>query len=144
MGDDTLGMSIGEVARQAELQPSAIRYYESLGLIPEPPRVGGKRRYDASVLEWLSLIALAREAGFTMKEIRQLVTGFTPGTRPAARWRELATRKLIQPLFGRQRRPISSSAKSLFMLLPHEPSHSGRRWPGTRQTRPRRPARPRG
>ncbi|MHB1224740.1 MAG: MerR family transcriptional regulator [Gemmatimonadaceae bacterium] len=96
MGDGTAGMGIGEVARQAGLQPSAIRYYESLGLIPEPPRVGGKRRYDASVLEWLSLIALAREAGFTMKEIGQLVTGFTPGTRPAARWRELATRKLVE------------------------------------------------
>ena len=48
------------------------------------------------MLEWLSLIALAREAGFTMAEIKQLVTGFTPGTRPAARWQELATRKLAE------------------------------------------------
>lgn len=96
MGGSGDGMSIGEVARRAGLQPSAIRYYESLGLLPEPPRVGGKRRYDASVLEWLSLIALAREAGFTMAEIKRLVTGFTPGTRPAARWRELATRKLAE------------------------------------------------
>jgi MerR family redox-sensitive transcriptional activator SoxR len=90
------GMAIGEVARRAGLEPSAIRYYESLGLLPEPPRVGGKRRYDPSVLEWLSLIALAREAGFTMAEIKRLVTGFTPGTRPAARWEELATRKLAE------------------------------------------------
>ena len=90
------GMSIGEVSRRAGLEPSAIRYYEGIGLLPTPPRVGGKRRYDASVLEWLSLIALAREAGFTMAEIKRLVTGFTPGTRPAARWRELATRKLVE------------------------------------------------
>jgi MerR family redox-sensitive transcriptional activator SoxR len=87
-------MSIGEVGRRAGLAPSAIRYYERLGLLPTPARAGGKRRYDASVLEWLSLIALAREAGFTMLEIKRLVTGFTPGTRPAARWQELATRKL--------------------------------------------------
>ena len=89
-------MSIGEVGRLAGLAPSAIRYYEQLGLIPRPARSGGKRRYDASVLEWLSLIALAREAGFTMAEIKRLVTGFTPGTRPAARWQELATRKLAE------------------------------------------------
>jgi MerR family redox-sensitive transcriptional activator SoxR len=88
------GMSIGEVGRRAGIAPSAIRYYERIGLLPRPARSGGKRRYDASVLEWLSLIALAREGGFTMSEIRQLVTGFTPGTRPAARWRDLATRKL--------------------------------------------------
>ena len=87
-------MSIGEVGRRAGLAPSAIRYYERLGLLPTPARSGGKRRYDATVLEWLSLIALAREAGFTMAEIKRLVTGFTPGTRPAARWQELATRKL--------------------------------------------------
>ena len=89
-------MRIGEVARRSGLAPSAIRYYESLGLLPKPSYDGGKRRYDPRVLEWLSLIALAREAGFTMAEIKGLVTGFTPGTRPAARWRELATRKLAQ------------------------------------------------
>ena len=89
-------LSIGEVARRAGVRASAIRYYEEAGLLPEPERVGGKRRYDASVFEWLSLIALAREAGFTMVEIKRLVTGFTPGTRPAAHWEELATRKLAE------------------------------------------------
>jgi MerR family transcriptional regulator, redox-sensitive transcriptional activator SoxR len=90
------GMSIGEVGELSGLQPSAIRYYERIGLLPKPPRSGGKRRYEASVLEWLSLIALAREGGFTMAEIKRLVTGFTPGTRPAARWEELATQKLAE------------------------------------------------
>ncbi len=90
------GMRIGEVARRSGLAPSAIRYYEGLGLLPKPSRVGGKRLYEPAVLEWLSLIALAREAGFTMAEIRRLVSGFTPGTRPAARWQELATRKLVE------------------------------------------------
>lgn len=90
------GMSIGEVARRAGLEPSAIRYYESAGLLPAPARVGNRRRYDADVLEWLSLIALAREAGFTIAEVRQLVTGFAPGTKPAVRWQALATRKLAE------------------------------------------------
>jgi MerR family redox-sensitive transcriptional activator SoxR len=87
-------LTIGEVGVRAGLRPSAIRYYEKQGLLPRAMRVGGKRRYDSSVFEWLSLIALAREAGFTMAEIKRLVKGFTPGTAPAARWRELATRKL--------------------------------------------------
>jgi MerR family redox-sensitive transcriptional activator SoxR len=87
-------LAIGEVARRAGLNASAVRYYERIGLLPRPPRAGGQRRYDPSILEWLSLIALAREAGFTMAEVRKLVTGFQPGTRPAARWAELATRKL--------------------------------------------------
>src|SRR4051812_20382722 len=51
------GMTIGEVSRRAGLRPSAIRYYESLGLVPKPRRASGQRRYDDSVLEWLSLIA---------------------------------------------------------------------------------------
>ncbi len=87
-------MPIGEVARRAGLATSAIRYYERIGLLPRAPRTSGQRRYDAAVLEWLSFIALAREAGFTMAEIKRLVTGFSPETRPTARWRELAARKL--------------------------------------------------
>lgn len=88
--------SIGDVAREAGLEPSAIRYYESEGLIPKPRREGGQRRYDASIMEWLSLIALAKEAGFTVAEIKLLVSGFTPGTKPAARWASLAERKLVE------------------------------------------------
>ena len=89
-------MTIGDVSREAGIQASAIRYYERMGLLPKPARSSGQRRYDASVLEWLSLIALAREAGFTIAEIKRLVSGFKPGTPPAARWRELATRKLSE------------------------------------------------
>ena len=40
------GMSIGEVARRAGLRPSAIRYYEKLGLLAKAPRMGGRRHYD--------------------------------------------------------------------------------------------------
>lgn len=90
------GMGIGDVARRTGLAPSAIRYYESLGLLPTPSRVGGKRRYDETVLDWLALIARARDAGFTMAELRELLTGFAPGTPPAERWQVLATRKLVE------------------------------------------------
>lgn len=92
----TQELSIGDVARRTGLEPSAIRYYESEGVIPAARRVSGQRRYDESIFEWLSLIALAREAGFTMAEIKRLVSDFTPGTRPAARWAALAERKLLE------------------------------------------------
>src|SRR4051812_45819949 len=89
-------LSIGDIGQRARIQPSAIRYYERMGLLPKPARAGGRRRYDDSVLEWLAFIALAREAGFTIAEIKRLVSGFKPGTPPAARWADLATRKLAE------------------------------------------------
>lgn len=89
-------MTIGEVGRRAGLEPSAIRYYERLGLLPKPARVGGKRRYDATVLEWLALIVLARAGGFTMAETKVLVGGFTPRSRPDALWKRLASAKLAE------------------------------------------------
>ena len=89
-------LAIGEVAARAGVEPSAIRYYESLGLLPRPKRAGGKRRYDADVLDRLALIGLAKDAGFTIKEIKQLVSETTPTAVPAEKWRLLATRKLAE------------------------------------------------
>jgi MerR family redox-sensitive transcriptional activator SoxR len=89
-------LAIGDVATRAGVEPSAIRYYESLGLLPRPKRVGGKRRYDDEVLDRLALIALAKDAGFTMGEIRQLVSETTPTAVPAEKWKLLATRKLAE------------------------------------------------
>ncbi len=96
-------MSIGEVARRAGIRPSAIRYYESIGLLPVPRRVSGRRRYDEGVLQLLAAIGLARRAGFTLGEARTLCTGFSATTPPSARWRALAERKLpeIQALIDR-------------------------------------------
>ena len=87
-------LSIGEVARRAGLRTSAIRYYEASGLLPKPPRRGGRRVYDGSALDWLGLIRLAQEAGFSIAEIRTLIHGFSSRTPPSKRWRSLATRKL--------------------------------------------------
>ena len=91
---DTLGLNIGEVARRADLHTSAIRYYESVGLLPPPRRASGWRRYDSAVLDHLQVIRAARELGFTLDEIRTLLHGFPTNTPPPARWRALARRKL--------------------------------------------------
>jgi len=86
-------LSIGDVAARAGIRASAIRYYESVGLIRPPRRAGGRRRYDASVFEALALIQLAHDAGFTIAEIKTLMHGFAGGTPASARWQALAKRK---------------------------------------------------
>jgi MerR family redox-sensitive transcriptional activator SoxR len=89
-------MSIGALARVAGLAPSAIRYYETQGLLRKPGRRGGQRQYGAQDLGRLRIIQLARAAGFTIAETRTLLTAFSTTVPPAARWRALAERKLAQ------------------------------------------------
>ncbi|OBG80174.1 MerR family transcriptional regulator [Mycobacterium sp. E802] len=86
-------LTIGEVARRAGVAQTALRYYEQLGLLPAPERVGGQRRYQESVLVRLEVIRLCKSAGFTLDDIAVLMDDDTPG-RPAAR--ALAQAKLSQ------------------------------------------------
>ena len=89
-------LTISEVAQQVGLRPSAIRYYEQLGILPPAERISGQRRYDRAVLYRLAVIQRARQAGFELKEIRMLFFGFQEGARAEARWRKLADRKLAE------------------------------------------------
>ena len=97
------GLSISAVARQAGVRPSAIRYYESVGVLPPPARVNGRRRYGSEVLSRLALIAAAQQMGFTVAEIQTLLHGFSPDTPASARWRVLAAQKLpeVEALIAR-------------------------------------------
>jgi MerR family redox-sensitive transcriptional activator SoxR len=88
------GLTISEVARQIGLRPSAIRYYEKIGLLPRAMRMSGQRRYDTTALYRLAIIQQARELGFTLTEIRHLFFGFRNVTRASERWRTLSQRKL--------------------------------------------------
>lgn len=92
--DTATNLSIGEVARIAHVNASAIRYYEDEGLLRPIRRVGGRRIYDRTVFESLALIDLAQDAGFTMSEIKALLNGFDRATPASARWQALARRKL--------------------------------------------------
>ena len=87
------GLAIGEVARRAGLRPSALRYYEQAGLIAAQPRSGGRRQYDASVFNVLAVIDFAKRAGFSVAEIRVLLSGFGPAVVASTRWRAMARRK---------------------------------------------------
>ena len=65
-------MRISEVAERAGLRPSALRYYESVGLLPPPMRIHGRRSYGPEVLMLLAGIGVAQRAGFKVEEIKQL------------------------------------------------------------------------
>jgi MerR family transcriptional regulator, redox-sensitive transcriptional activator SoxR len=85
-------MRIGQVASRAGVNASLIRYYETLGLLPHPQRVGGQRRYDDTVLRRLTVIDVAQRAGLSLEEIRELLEH---GNDPMSeRLRDLAERRL--------------------------------------------------
>lgn len=89
-------LPIGEVARRSGVPATAIRYYETIGLLPDPGRAGGKRRYPARVVRHLAFLRAAQQAGFTLREIRDLFAGGTAGFRVSKRWRDAAGRKLAE------------------------------------------------
>jgi DNA-binding transcriptional MerR regulator len=66
-------MAIGDVAQRAGMSTSRIRYYERRGLVPEPERAAGKRRYGDEVFRRLAIIDAAQRVGFTLEEIRDLL-----------------------------------------------------------------------
>lgn len=87
---------IGEIARQAGVAPSTIRYYERIGLLPPAPRVSGKRRYDADILKKLGVIRLAKMAGFSIGEIQTLLHDFPTDTPASERWQVLSAQKIVE------------------------------------------------
>lgn len=89
-------LTVGEVAQRVGLRTSALRYYESVGLIEPPKRVSGQRRYDASVLKTLSLIQTAQQAGFTIAEIHALFHEFPTEAPPSERIQSLAQHKIAE------------------------------------------------
>jgi DNA-binding transcriptional MerR regulator len=88
------GRSIGEVAREAGLRTSTIRYYEAEGLIPRPMRQAGRRVYDADIGGHLLFVRMALRSGFRIAEIKPLVKGLTLASKPGDRWRSVARQKL--------------------------------------------------
>lgn len=67
-------LDIAEVAKQAGLPASTLRYYEEKGLIASVGRRGLRRLFDVAVLERLALIALGRASGFSLDEIALMFT----------------------------------------------------------------------
>lgn len=86
-------LTIGEVAHRSGVAATTLRYYERIGLLTSPARVGGQRRYDDAVLARLEVIGLCKAAGFALEEIALLFADDAPG-RPASQ--ALAQAKLVE------------------------------------------------
>jgi MerR family redox-sensitive transcriptional activator SoxR len=87
-------MKIGELAKRASLNASAIRYYEKTGLLSPPHRVGGQRRYSDDALDRVLLISFASEMGFSLSEIKIFLSGLRNGSPVGPRWKKLAQSKI--------------------------------------------------
>ena len=67
--------TIGQLAARAGVTPEAIRYYEREGVVPQAPRggAGSYRQYDATDAERLRFVRRARDLGFSLTEVRELL-----------------------------------------------------------------------
>ena len=88
-------MTVGQLAGAAGVHVETIRYYQQLGLLELPPRPAGSvRRYEKDAVERLGFIRRAQDAGFTLKEVAELLRlAERPNCRGA---RDIAARKLCQ------------------------------------------------
>ena len=91
------GLSRGELARRTGVNLETIRYFEHVGILPEPPRTqGGHRVYDESHVRTLGFVRRARGLGFTPKEVRTILDLGGPGKAGCADVRDVATHHLEQ------------------------------------------------
>lgn len=88
-------MTIGRVAKLADVGVETIRFYEREGLIEEPPRrASGYRQYPTDTVDQLRFIRRAKELGFTLKEIKELMSLRDGGGRRRGEVRALAEAKM--------------------------------------------------
>jgi len=97
MRHDTSGKGLhrAALARRTGCNLETIRYYEKIGMMPEPPRTeAGYRLYDARHVERLRFILRARELGFSLDDIRGLLALVDRGTQTCAEVKERTERHL--------------------------------------------------
>ena len=97
-GDSALGggqlLPIGALAELTGKRPSSIRYYEQIGLLPQPVRIAGRRMYDPATVRTLAMIETGQRAGLALDEIKALLSASREDRAAIERLRELADRKL--------------------------------------------------
>jgi MerR family transcriptional regulator, redox-sensitive transcriptional activator SoxR len=84
-------LTVGELAHRSGFAPSALRYYERLGLITALRTSGGQRRYERSVLRRLAFIRAARNIGLRLEEVAAALAELPDGRTPTrADWTRLS------------------------------------------------------
>jgi len=85
-----MAFRIGELAAATGVSAPAIRYYEQVGLLPRPERVGGQRRYGDEDVRRLAFVRRCREFGFSIERVSSLVALTRDSDRSCLEARELA------------------------------------------------------
>ena len=84
-------LTVGEIARRSGFAASAIRYYESQGLVTAQRDGGGQRRFERSVLRRLAFIRAAANVGLSLDEIREELHGLPENRTPTrADWQRIS------------------------------------------------------
>jgi MerR family copper efflux transcriptional regulator len=98
-------VQIGELGRRVNLSAKTIRYYEDIDLLPDPGRTrSGYRDYDESAVERLRFVKAAQAVGFTLGEIREVLSFRDRGETPC---------RHVAALIGRHAREISERIDAL-------------------------------
>lgn len=88
-------MKVGELAAQAGVTAKTVRYYESIGLMPEPPRTpSGYRIYDDAAVDRLAFVRDAQATGLSLDEISSVLELKEAGQRSCSHTSELLDRHL--------------------------------------------------
>lgn len=75
-------LDIGDVARRSGVAASALRYYESLGLIDSERAAGGRRRYRRGVLRRVAFVRAAQNVGLSLDEVGRALASLPEGRTP--------------------------------------------------------------
>jgi MerR family transcriptional regulator, mercuric resistance operon regulatory protein len=91
------GLAAGQLAKAAGVNLETIRYYETIGLMPAPPRTpGGHRVYDDVHVRRLAFIRRGRELGFSIEEVRALLILNDPRQGSCAEVKDIAATHLTE------------------------------------------------
>jgi MerR family redox-sensitive transcriptional activator SoxR len=141
-------LTVGELAERSGVAPSALRYYEELGLITSRRTAGNQRRYDRATLRRVSFVRAAQAVGLSLDEITAalatLPAGRTPTkrdwTRLSASWRGLLEERIerLERLRDRLDGCIGCGCLSLRSCALHNPDDvKAARGPGAVELGPR-------
>lgn len=87
---------IGDVANQTGIATSTIRYYESIGLLPQPQRISGRRRYNRTIFKQIKSIRMAQSFGWSLDEIKESFVDAPSHIPFSARWKARVPEKISE------------------------------------------------
>ena len=105
-------LAIGEVARRSGCAPSALRHYETFGLIASHRSAGDRRLYERAVLRRLAVIRAGQRVGLSLDQIRDSLHGIPVHQAPTRQqWRRISAR--WQPMLTQRIRELEQVRDSL-------------------------------